>query len=219
MKLTSSFACPANSAIAGVYLSASNAAYLSTLYDVGGIAGSIISGFLSDKLRAPGFVLTVFFAISICSLFLYRFFGNVSYSANIILLVLNGIVISGPVSLISSAVAADLGNHESLKGNKHAISTTVSIINGTGSLGAAIGPFLAGVMPSWDATFYLLMASGLVAAACLSRITLREVRGWMAAAPGNSSSPQRDIMLQELVSQHVEDEDEADARTGSSSRL
>ncbi len=48
------------------------------------------------------------------------------------------ISISGPYTLVSSAVAADLGSHPSLKGNPNAMATVTGIIDGTGSVGSAL---------------------------------------------------------------------------------
>jgi len=50
-----------------------------------------------------------------------------------------GFFISGLNNLISSACAADLGKQEVLKGNERAVSTVTGIIDGTGTLGSAIG--------------------------------------------------------------------------------
>lgn len=43
-------------------------------------------------------------------------------------------------------MSADLGTHESLKGNASALATVTAIIDGTGSLGAAVGPMLTGYL-------------------------------------------------------------------------
>ena len=50
------------------------------------------------------------------------------------LLVLVGILVSGPYALITSAISAELGTHKKLKGSK-ALATVSAIINGTGSVG------------------------------------------------------------------------------------
>ena len=50
------------------------------------------------------------------------------------LLVLVGILVSGPYALITSAISAELGTHEKLKGSK-ALATVSAIITGTGSVG------------------------------------------------------------------------------------
>lgn len=46
-----------------------------------------------------------------------------------------GFFVNGPYALITTAVSADLGTHEVLKGNSKALSTVTAIIDGTGSIG------------------------------------------------------------------------------------
>ena len=46
-----------------------------------------------------------------------------------------GCLIIGPFSLITTAVSAELGQHESLKGSSKAIATVTAIIDGFGSIG------------------------------------------------------------------------------------
>ena len=65
---------------------------------------------------------------------------------NIALLLVVGLLVNGPYALITTAVSADLGIHPSLRGSAKALATVTSIIDGTGSIGAAIGPFLAGAL-------------------------------------------------------------------------
>ena len=45
-----------------------------------------------------------------------------------------GVLVSGPYALITSAISAELGTHERLRGSK-ALATVSAIINGTGSVG------------------------------------------------------------------------------------
>eukprot|EP00731_Ephydatia_muelleri_P011986 Em0006g880a len=70
-----------------------------------------------------------------------------------------------------------LGTHKSLRRNENAKATVAAIIDGTGSLGAAVGPLIAGAVSeySWDYTFYILMASCFIAALLLSRLAISEV--------------------------------------------
>ena len=71
--------------------------------------------------------------------------------------------VNGPYALITTAVSAELGTHPSLRGSSKALATVTSIIDGTGSIGAALGPFLAGAIPEQDQIFYMLMASDVLA--------------------------------------------------------
>ena len=53
-------------------------------------------------------------------------------------------------------------------GSSKALATVTAIIDGTGSIGAAVGPFLAGAIPGKDTshqldnTFYMLMAANVI---------------------------------------------------------
>ena len=57
----------------------------------------------------------------------------------LVLLGFMGILVGGPNNIISSAVAADLASHPSIQGNNRALGTVTGIINGSGSVTAAIG--------------------------------------------------------------------------------
>ncbi|KAF9407658.1 hypothetical protein HW555_012391 [Spodoptera exigua] len=110
-------------------------------------------------------------------LFLYQWWGGTSYLMSVILLVMTGALVNGPYALITTAVSAELGTHHSLAGNSHALATVTAIIDGTGSLGAAIGPMLAGVVSShsWTHVFYMLIACNFMALFLLLRIAYTEM--------------------------------------------
>uniref|UniRef100_A0A5F9DNQ7 Solute carrier family 37 member 1 n=1 Tax=Oryctolagus cuniculus TaxID=9986 RepID=A0A5F9DNQ7_RABIT len=137
------------------HLDAKRAGELSTLFDVGGIFGGILAGMISDRLekRASTCGLMLLLAAPThCSALSTPLLPTA-------MLLLSGALVSGPYALITTAVSADLGTHKSLKGNSHALSTVTAIIDGTGSVGAALGPLLAGLLsPSgWSNVFYMLM--------------------------------------------------------------
>eukprot|EP00051_Salpingoeca_urceolata_P004398 m.64702 g.64702 ORF g.64702 m.64702 type:complete len:512 (-) comp13611_c0_seq2:177-1712(-) len=164
--------------IGGKTLTVDNAAYLSTLFDVGGIIGGIIAGAVSDRLNGRALTTTVFLILAIPALFLYRSIGDRSLGLNILFMILSGIFVNGPYALITTAVSADLGTHQVLAGNPKALGTVTAIIDGMGSIGAAIGPFLTGAIPSWNNVFYMLMSSILLAAIMLTRLNVKE---WKAS--------------------------------------
>uniref|UniRef100_A0A8C7ZU28 Glucose-6-phosphate exchanger SLC37A2 n=1 Tax=Oryzias sinensis TaxID=183150 RepID=A0A8C7ZU28_9TELE len=126
------------------HFDAKQAGDMSTLFDVGGIVGRL---FHLSGLRVTCFV-----------------------SAGMLLLC--GGLVNGPYALITTAVSADLGTHESLRGNSRALSTVTAIIDGTGSIGAALGPLLAGVISptGWKNVFYMLITADVLA--CLVRVLL-----------------------------------------------
>ena len=170
--------------IGGEYLSAAKAGELSTLFDIGGVVGGILAGYLSDKYNARSMVSAGFVYASIPVLYLYREYGSLSMNVNIGFMMLAGVLVNGPYALITTAVSADLGTHESLKGNAKALATVTAIIDGTGSIGAAIGPMLTGYISSrtndWNNVFYMLYTADLVAGLLLTRLVLKEIRTMVA---------------------------------------
>jgi OPA family glycerol-3-phosphate transporter-like MFS transporter 1/2 len=71
-------------------------------------------------------------------------------------------------------VAAELGTHPTLKGSSRALSTVASLIEGTGSVGAAAGPSLASAIGiGW--IFYMLVAADVMA--LLVRVDRRSASG------------------------------------------
>lgn len=164
-------------AIGGVYVSVKSAGNLSTLFDVGGIVGGIVAGYLSDKLNARAITAATFMYLAIPSMLLYRFYGSESMTLNIVLMMVVGLFVNGPYALITTAVSADLGTHSSLKGDFRALATVTAIIDGTGSAGAALGPLLTGFLSTkgWDVVFLMLMIGALIAGLLLSRLVVTEI--------------------------------------------
>ncbi|KAJ0442846.1 putative ABC-type glycerol 3-phosphate transporter [Helianthus annuus] len=165
------------SAIDGEYLSDVEAGNLSTLFDVGGVVGGILAGHISDRLNARAITAASFMYCAIPALYFYRNYGYVSMTINIILMLVTGMFVNGPYALITTAVSADLGTHRSLKGNSRALATVTAIIDGTGSIGAAIGPLLTGYIStrSWSAVFTMLMVAAFVAGLFLTRLVVAEI--------------------------------------------
>ncbi|CAI8027707.1 Putative glycerol-3-phosphate transporter 3 [Geodia barretti] len=138
--------------------------WLSTLFDVGGIIGEkpdfgdlapfVLSVcpvqvvlqlvFCRTVLNARALSCVVSLILAVPSLFLLRFIGDAHIAVYIVLLILCGIFINGPYAIITTAVSSDLGTHKSIKNNQNAKATVTAIIDGTGSIGAALGPLLVG---------------------------------------------------------------------------
>lgn len=171
-------------AIDGSYLSDSTAGTLSTLFDVGGVVGGILAGHISDRLNARALTAASFMYCAIPAIFFYRIYGSISLNWNITLMFITGMFVNGPYALITTAVSADLGTHNSLNGNSRALATVTAIIDGTGSAGAAIGPLLTGYISaqSWSGVFIMLMVAALVAGLLLSQLVVAEVSAKIASA-------------------------------------
>ncbi|XP_075234453.1 major facilitator superfamily transporter 16 isoform X2 [Lycorma delicatula] len=159
-------------------LSATLSADLSTLFDVGGIIGGIAAGMISDYSGMNATTCSGMLLLAIPVLFVYHMYGADNLILNTLLLLLTGILVNGPYALITTAVSAELGTHHSLAGNSKALATVTAIIDGTGSIGAAVGPLLAGLVSgaSWQYVFYMLMLSDLFALLLLARLVTHEFK-------------------------------------------
>ncbi|KAH7306234.1 hypothetical protein KP509_22G002800 [Ceratopteris richardii] len=164
--------------IGGTYLSDKMAGYLSVIFDIGGVIGGIIAGHLSDKCNVRALIAVVFIYCAVPSLYAFRSYGGISLGHAVGLMLLSGIFVNGPYALITTAVSADLGTDSSLKGNAKALATVTAIIDGTGSVGAAIGPFITGYISlmSWTAVFIMLAISLLIAGIFLVKLVIVEVK-------------------------------------------
>ncbi|XP_061347106.1 putative glycerol-3-phosphate transporter 5 isoform X2 [Gastrolobium bilobum] len=167
-----------HTAVAGVTISHKTAGLLSTIFDIGGVLGGITAGFISDMIEARAITSILFLFLSIPALVLYRAFGSISMLTNIALMFLSGFLVNGPYSLITTAVAADLGTQSLNGGNSRALATVTAIIDGTGSVGAALGPLLAGYISTrgWNSVFFMLILSIFFAGLFLIRVARTEIR-------------------------------------------
>ncbi|XP_076643449.1 major facilitator superfamily transporter 16 isoform X1 [Halictus rubicundus] len=168
-----------------LYISASTtygatfSADISVLFDVGGIAGAIAAGILSDYSGMSAVTCAVMLALAVPVLFIYDFVGSTGLGTYVMLLLLAGLLVTGPYALITTAVSAELGTHPSLGDNSKALATVTAIIDGTGSIGAAVGPLLAGLISrwsSWHNVFYMLMSADLLALLLLSRLVYKDLQ-------------------------------------------
>uniref|UniRef100_A0A8C2XVE3 Sugar phosphate exchanger 3 n=1 Tax=Cyclopterus lumpus TaxID=8103 RepID=A0A8C2XVE3_CYCLU len=132
---------------------------LSVWYDVGGIIGGTVQGLISDFMgkRAP--VLAVSLLLAMGALVGYSNSPN-DQVINGALLAATGFCIGGPSNMISSAISADLGRQEALRGSQEALATVTGIVDGTGSIGAAFGQYLVSLIESklgWTCVFYFFI--------------------------------------------------------------
>lgn len=163
---------------ATTHFSSEKSADLSTLFDVGGVVGGFLIGMITDFNKSPGTNCLIMLILGTPMLFVYQHFGGVSYGASIGLLMACGALVNGPYALITTAVSADLGTQPALKGNKKALATVTAIIDGTGSIGAAIGPMLTGLISptGWQNVFWMLISANVLAAVLLIRTVRKEIR-------------------------------------------
>uniref|UniRef100_A0A0C9RWG8 TSA: Wollemia nobilis Ref_Wollemi_Transcript_8812_3231 transcribed RNA sequence n=1 Tax=Wollemia nobilis TaxID=56998 RepID=A0A0C9RWG8_9CONI len=192
-----------HTAIGGKYVSVKSSGDLSTLFDLGGVVGGILAGHISDRLNARAITAASFMYCAIPALFLYRLYGGVSMTVNIMLMMIAGLFVNGPYALITTAVSADLGTHSSLKGNSRALATVTAIIDGTGSVGAALGPLLTGFISTngWNGVFTMLMISALVSGLLLTRLVIAEIREKVHKAQDLSAERSRQQDTADIINQ------------------
>lgn len=114
---------------------------ISALYSVGMMPGGVVCGWVSDIYGGRRACVIATFMGALCPLlYLFAIYMNdMPIRLMLALLCLMGILVGGPNNIITSAVAADLADDPSIAGNSKALGTVTGIINGSGSITAAIG--------------------------------------------------------------------------------
>jgi sugar phosphate permease len=120
---------------------------IALLYSVGMMPGGIIVGYVSDLFGGRRAVVIGTF---MCTLIFFLAFFAVKSEAGLnpvallVLLGCMGILVGGPNNIITSAVAADLASHPSVRGNNKSLGTVTGLINGCGSITASVGLLAVG---------------------------------------------------------------------------
>lgn len=112
--------------------------------------------------------LASFFFISI------GFVPSTSIALYYILIFFGGFFLGGPYIIVSSAITADLGRNPLIKGNTKAVTTVSGIIEGSGSLAAAI---VQKIIPFFETKLFFVMAIlSVVGGAVLTPTAWKEFR-------------------------------------------
>ncbi|KRZ54253.1 Sugar phosphate exchanger 3 [Trichinella nativa] len=150
--------------------------HISTWFDWGGIFGGIVGGLISDLIGKRTPVICTQLVFATVALFAYTKSPN-DMIINALLMGVAGFFCSGPGNLISAAVSADLGRQKEVANNAQAMSTVTGIVDGTGSVGAAIGqlaiPHLQANL-GWNSVFYLFICMTAVTVLCLLQLCIKE---------------------------------------------
>jgi sugar phosphate permease len=133
------------------HFSSSTANVISALYSVGMMPGGIVCGWVSDLYGGRrACVIATFMAVLCPLLFILGLYMSVMPVWLLLaLLALMGCLVGGPNNIITSAVAADLADDPSIKGNSKALGTVTGIINGSGSVTAALGQLAIPYFYQW----------------------------------------------------------------------
>lgn len=139
------------------------AGYTSVVFELAGFIGIIVAGYVSDKLmgsrRYPVACVMLFGLAVAC--FIYPSLAAQKGLLNILGLSLIGIMTFGPDALMTGAGAMDIGSQK-------AAGMAAGIINGIGSIGAALSPILVATVSGsrfgWDGLFPIFMIFSIIAA-------------------------------------------------------
>eukprot|EP00978_Attheya_sp_CCMP212_P024605 scaffold77535_cov60-Attheya_sp.AAC.6 len=136
---------------------------IASLYSVGMMPGGIIVGVVSDWFggrRAS--VIGTFMCLLIVFLSVFSVKSeDLSASALLVMLAIMGILVGGPNNIITSAVAADLASHPSVKGSNKSLGTVTGLINGCGAITASVGLLAVGPLQAaygWGSVWLFLIA-------------------------------------------------------------
>ena len=153
---------------------------ISVLYDIGMMPGGIIVGTISDIYGGRrACVIVTFMMVLIPLLWFFALYSaDMPASLLLILLGLMGVLVGGPNNIITSAVAADLAEHPSIEGNPKALGTVTGIINGSGSITAALGLMAIGPMQvayGWTSVWYFLILCTIIGTLLMSPKVYKEI--------------------------------------------
>jgi sugar phosphate permease len=155
------------------------AGYLSSLYELVGIGGALLAGYVSDKFnqsrRAP------VSAVMLGGLSLVMLLQPVLVHAGLagmgVVISLAGFLSYGPDTLLSGAAAQDVGE-------TRAAATASGLIDGIGHLGALVSPYLVIFVSErygWDRLFFIFAGTALLAGLIL--LPLWNLKGSMQTNP------------------------------------
>ncbi len=138
------------------------AGYTSSSYELAGFIGVLVAGYVSDKLYASRrFPITVIMLFALALVCLAQpLLSPLGLWANILGIGLIGLATYGPDSILSGAVAMDIGG-------KEGAATAAGFINGVGSMGQLLSPIVVAFVTDkygWDSLFYLFVILALLAA-------------------------------------------------------
>jgi sugar phosphate permease len=150
---------------------------LSVALEAGGIAGTIVTGRLSDLAvhRGRGFVAACMMFLLALVLAAQPFVPSAGTVVHAAWIAAVGFFLFGPESLVAGAAAQDLGA-------RHGTAVAVGAVNGIGSLGAiAQGAFTLGLRDAWGwsgvfAGFVALAVAGALALLLLPLVSRRLAR-------------------------------------------
>jgi sugar phosphate permease len=174
---------------------------ISALYSVGMMPGGIVCGWVSDLYGGRRACVIATFMGVLCPLLwvFAEYMDQIPVTMLLLLLAFMGCLVGGPNNIITSAVAADLADDPSIKGNNRALGTVTGIINGSGSVTAAFGQLAIPILYSmgladgvaYRYVWYFLIFCTLIGTSLMSSKILKELYPSEETAPLASGRPSR----------------------------
>lgn len=151
---------------------------LAGLLDAGGVFGSIVCGWMCDKLGYSSPIVEVFLLASLPLLFLFQAGSESIFWLYFIIIPATGFCIAGSSNIISSAIAANLAQNPDVNNKDEAMATVTGIVDGTGGFGAAIGVLIMGLLSevSWLYVFLFMILMGILSIICIAHLAYRDFK-------------------------------------------
>ncbi|XP_074610094.1 sugar phosphate exchanger 3-like isoform X2 [Acropora palmata] len=135
--------------------------YLSTVFEVGGVLGTTMLGFIFNRFLQGKVIygVTVILFSGTVFMALFQYTGHWGISANAIFMFLAGACNCGVDPYLTGSIPAEIGEHE------NAQAATSGLVNGFGGLGPIVeGPLVGWIADKygWTAPFYLMVATSLI---------------------------------------------------------
>jgi len=173
---------------------------ISILYSVGMMPGGVVCGYASDLMGGRrACVIAIFMGILCPLLWLFALYmPELPVTLLLALLCLMGCLVGGPNNIITSAVATDLANDPVVKSKgQNAAGTVTGIINGSGSVTAAIGQLAIPVLYSmgladnvgYRYVWYFLIVCTLTGTALMYPKIVKELAPRAEAVPLAAGQP------------------------------
>jgi sugar phosphate permease len=143
---------------------------LSTVFDIGGVLGSVLLGYISDRFY-KGKVMNCTSLALFCSSGAYILFlvtSSYGMTMNAFAMLVVGVTNCGSDTMITGPIAAQIGEQD----GKNLQSATVGFVNGFGTVGAiAQGPLvgLLAAMFGWSGVFYAMIFLILLSGLCMTK--------------------------------------------------
>ena len=154
-------------------------ANIQTSYEVGVICGTLILGYLSDRIysrRSPVGMTSILFS-SLISFLIYSHYLTFSQFMWQLSMFCLGFFLGSMLHMLCVTCPADIGREQK---TKKATSTITGIIDGIGTAGSGVGQLVLGVLIdkfSWENGYLLIIAVVITSASIpLFFILLREIR-------------------------------------------